>query len=198
MRKIIHSRKLVDYLHVQADSPWYNYYLIISDRLESEQTFLVKPLWSLISLSQTVLHMSSCLFHYFRPSRKRADLSGRATVVVDLTESDCEDHHTVTSSTHANSNLNNVETNPTSEDPVTEISSSSDVVLPEEADMAWSRSSASSNMMLPPEPEIAWNRAQVPETVEEPHRSHSFTAANSRRCGSTSHLNDPVSCSRVS
>ena len=26
-RKIIHSLKLVDYLHVQADNPWYNYYL---------------------------------------------------------------------------------------------------------------------------------------------------------------------------
>ena len=27
VRKIIHSLKLVDYLHVQADNPWYNYYL---------------------------------------------------------------------------------------------------------------------------------------------------------------------------
>ena len=27
VRKIIHSLKLVDYLHVQADKPWYNYYL---------------------------------------------------------------------------------------------------------------------------------------------------------------------------
>ena len=26
-RKIIHSLKLVDYLHVQADTPWYNYYV---------------------------------------------------------------------------------------------------------------------------------------------------------------------------
>ena len=25
VRKIIHSLKLVDYLHVQADNPWYNY-----------------------------------------------------------------------------------------------------------------------------------------------------------------------------
>ena len=30
VRKIIHSLKLVDYLHVQADNPWYNYYLFIS------------------------------------------------------------------------------------------------------------------------------------------------------------------------
>ena len=27
VRKIIHSLKLVDYLHVQTDNPWYNYYL---------------------------------------------------------------------------------------------------------------------------------------------------------------------------
>ena len=27
VRKIIHSLKLVDYLHVQADNPWYNCYL---------------------------------------------------------------------------------------------------------------------------------------------------------------------------
>ena len=27
MRKIIHSLKLVDYLHGQADNPWYNYYV---------------------------------------------------------------------------------------------------------------------------------------------------------------------------
>ena len=27
VRKIIHSLKLVDYLHIQADNPWYNYYL---------------------------------------------------------------------------------------------------------------------------------------------------------------------------
>ena len=28
VRKIIHSLKLVDYLHVQADNPWYNYCLV--------------------------------------------------------------------------------------------------------------------------------------------------------------------------
>ena len=27
VRKIIHSLTLVDYLHVQADNPWYNYYI---------------------------------------------------------------------------------------------------------------------------------------------------------------------------
>ena len=27
VRKIIHSLKLVDYLHVQVDNPWYNYYI---------------------------------------------------------------------------------------------------------------------------------------------------------------------------
>ena len=30
VRKIIHSLKLVDYLHVQADNPWYNYYIVTS------------------------------------------------------------------------------------------------------------------------------------------------------------------------
>ena len=29
VRKIIHSLKLVDYLHVQADNPWYNYYIAV-------------------------------------------------------------------------------------------------------------------------------------------------------------------------
>ena len=28
VRKIIYSLKLVDYLHVKADNPWYNYYII--------------------------------------------------------------------------------------------------------------------------------------------------------------------------
>ena len=27
VRKIIHSLKLVGYLHIQADNPWYNYYI---------------------------------------------------------------------------------------------------------------------------------------------------------------------------
>ena len=30
VRKIIHSLKLVDYLHVQADNPWYNYYVVLT------------------------------------------------------------------------------------------------------------------------------------------------------------------------
>ena len=30
VRKIIDSLKLVDYLHVQANKPWYNYYLFIA------------------------------------------------------------------------------------------------------------------------------------------------------------------------
>ena len=30
VRKIIHSLKLVNYLHAQADNPWYNYYFIYS------------------------------------------------------------------------------------------------------------------------------------------------------------------------
>ena len=31
--KIIHSLKLVDYLHVQADNPWYNYYIILKAKI---------------------------------------------------------------------------------------------------------------------------------------------------------------------
>ena len=27
VREIIHELRLVDYLHVQADNPWYNYYM---------------------------------------------------------------------------------------------------------------------------------------------------------------------------
>ena len=34
VRKIIHSLKLVDYLHVQADNPWYNYYITYRPREE--------------------------------------------------------------------------------------------------------------------------------------------------------------------
>ena len=34
VRKITHSLKLVDYLHVQADNPWYNYYLFLVNRTE--------------------------------------------------------------------------------------------------------------------------------------------------------------------
>ena len=36
VRKIIHSLKLVDYLHVQADNPWYNYYSFL---LQADQAF---------------------------------------------------------------------------------------------------------------------------------------------------------------
>ena len=33
VRKIIHSLKLLDYLHVQVVNPWYNYYLGCSNQL---------------------------------------------------------------------------------------------------------------------------------------------------------------------
>ena len=53
VRKIIHSLKLVDYLHVQADNPWYNYYLNQSRALANyvytciinSATMLVSPVW---------------------------------------------------------------------------------------------------------------------------------------------------------
>ena len=42
VRKIIHSLKLVDYLHVQADNPWYNYYLIKAAYSVTMNIFLSK------------------------------------------------------------------------------------------------------------------------------------------------------------
>ena len=39
VRKIIHSQKLVDYLHVQADNPLYNYYLAIDVSAQKESEF---------------------------------------------------------------------------------------------------------------------------------------------------------------
>ena len=36
---IIHSLKLVDYLHVQADNPWYNYYM--STEIEANNWFVM-------------------------------------------------------------------------------------------------------------------------------------------------------------
>ena len=57
MRKIIHSLKLVDYLHVQVDNPWYNYYLakISSCRLQAEnkdsvQNALMRKLVSIFTV----------------------------------------------------------------------------------------------------------------------------------------------------
>ena len=38
VRKIIHSLKRIDYLHVQADNPWYNYYLLYSNISLQEYT----------------------------------------------------------------------------------------------------------------------------------------------------------------
>ena len=40
VHKIIHLLKLVDYLHVQVDNPWYNYYISITDTyLPSKTSF---------------------------------------------------------------------------------------------------------------------------------------------------------------
>ena len=47
VRKIIHSLKLVDYLHVQADNPLYNYYVLDIDAVGlvfvKRKPFLVSP-----------------------------------------------------------------------------------------------------------------------------------------------------------
>ena len=41
IRKIIQSLKLVDYLHVQEDNPWYKYYLIDS-KFREKKTYDAK------------------------------------------------------------------------------------------------------------------------------------------------------------
>ena len=46
VRKIIHSLKLVDYLHVQADSPWYNYYITLYGDMGSSAVCGCGIFWS--------------------------------------------------------------------------------------------------------------------------------------------------------
>ena len=137
---------------------------------------------------------------YFRPARKRPDLSGRATVVVDLTESDCEEHQTVTSSsTSAISDYGNTERTASILEPTsTSPSSSANMLLPPEAEIMWNpaSSSSSTSRIIPPEAEITWNRASVSESSDDSPVIPSHTS-DSRRCGS-SQLTEPVSCSRVS
>ena len=41
VRKIIHSLKLVDSLHVQADNPWYNYYIATSQVVDNGWSSIV-------------------------------------------------------------------------------------------------------------------------------------------------------------
>ena len=54
VRKIIHSLKLVDDLHVQADNPWYNYYLsTVSDQTCDKNTSC--PFSHLLDLADTDL-----------------------------------------------------------------------------------------------------------------------------------------------
>ena len=50
VRKIIHSLKLMDYLHVQADNPWYNYYVTISLHQKMWQ-LICRLSWSAASFS---------------------------------------------------------------------------------------------------------------------------------------------------
>ena len=38
---ILHSLKLVDYLHIQADNPWYNYY-IYAESVEYDSEYEVR------------------------------------------------------------------------------------------------------------------------------------------------------------
>ena len=41
VRKIILSLKLVDYLHVQVDNPWYNYYIAYSAYIKWRNSLFV-------------------------------------------------------------------------------------------------------------------------------------------------------------
>ena len=72
VRKIIHSLKLVDYLHIKADNPWYNYYVLFdcieleNDLDDYEQNQL--DMFKIYSLSlepywfQSVSALSNCTF----------------------------------------------------------------------------------------------------------------------------------------
>ena len=61
VRKIIHSLKLVDYLHVQADNPWYNYNLS-HERKAIIQDFIHSYL---VGLKGLMFHLSLHLPPYF-------------------------------------------------------------------------------------------------------------------------------------
>ena len=70
--EIIHSLKLVDYLHVQADNPWYNYYIslffqVCTNGLLSFEipytSYIVPPAG--IDLQETDLEGRRVLFPYF-------------------------------------------------------------------------------------------------------------------------------------
>ena len=41
VRKIIQSLKLVDYLHVHADNPWYNYYVMFRAMVRQHSNMVV-------------------------------------------------------------------------------------------------------------------------------------------------------------
>ena len=54
--KIIHLLKLVDYLHIKAGNPWYNYYLI---KILLPSNFNIFQ-WKLALLSQTLQVTMKC------------------------------------------------------------------------------------------------------------------------------------------
>ena len=58
VRKIIHSLKVVDYLHVQADNPWYNYYARILATIDMLSLFLLQ-LHVLVSSVHSTRNVSS-------------------------------------------------------------------------------------------------------------------------------------------
>ena len=54
VRKIIHSLKLVDYLHVQADNPWYNYYKAIFIKIVPTNIIIMYAL--ILSYVHKIMH----------------------------------------------------------------------------------------------------------------------------------------------
>ena len=58
VRKIIHSLKLVDYLHVQADNPWYNYNIFVYESTDGSDES-VHPKTSLLDNINSSVHNHS-------------------------------------------------------------------------------------------------------------------------------------------
>ena len=66
VRKIIHSLKLVNYLHIQADNPWYNYYLkYYALLLQSRYVSLVALEVEAVSLSMMYEYNPKVLYRHF-------------------------------------------------------------------------------------------------------------------------------------
>ena len=61
VREILHSLKLTDYLHVQVDKPWYNYYFLwtLGHVWEHQETTRI------VGLSYSYSYSSSSFYYYY-------------------------------------------------------------------------------------------------------------------------------------